>query len=321
MTVSEHVPHTEQFWLHLHQVGFLHSLAEQGHSERSIETYRRFCSRLCEVTQARQVGPEEFDVDAMTGLADSLPTTGTAYMKQELTMVVHRFTGYLIDAGVMVKNDPPPPPADPMEQLCMEQDHWLRSQRGMYGNRLRVYRRILTSFVRHCCNDKDVLQDLASMSPEDVLGFVDTIIGSGNWRIQYLRNTLRFLFWSNRIPRDLSVLVPRTAYTRCMGVPRHLDQETVHRLLEVTRDESPRDKRDHAMLLIMARLDLRAQEVIAIQLDDIDWNLGRMLVRGKQGQHDHMPIPVDVGEAIVSWLQAGRRGKFTARVCWIVPTL
>ena len=62
------------------------------------------------------------------------------------------------------------------------------------------------------------------------------------------------------------------------------------------------------MLLVMARLGLRAQEVGAMRLDDIDWTVGRMLIRGKNGQFNHMPLPVDVGDAIVSWLRNGRRG-------------
>ena len=62
------------------------------------------------------------------------------------------------------------------------------------------------------------------------------------------------------------------------------------------------------MLLLMARLGLRAQEVVAARLDDIDWGAGRMLVRGKGGQLDRVPIPVDVGEAIVAWVRGGRRG-------------
>lgn len=66
--------------------------------------------------------------------------------------------------------------------------------------------------------------------------------------------------------------------------------------------------REYAMLLLMARLRLRAQEVIALRLDDIDWETGRMLVRGEGRQFDRVPIPVDVGEAIVAWLLGGREG-------------
>lgn len=308
MTFPDQAPSAERFWLHAHQAGFLQSLADQGYSERSMSTYRRFSSRLCEVAATRGIRPEELDIETMTSLADACPTTGTPYMERELATVVRRFARHLADAGVIAGTDPPPH-SDPVQRLCMEQDRWLRFQRGMHGARLQQYPKLLTRFVEHCCDDSGTLQDLASATPEDVLAFVDTIIGPGNWRVGYLRNILRFLFWSKRMPRDLSAVIPRTAHSRTDGLPRHLDPETVEKLLTAIRGRSPRDRRDHAMLLVMARLGLRAQEVIAMRLEDIDWITGRMLVRGKRGQLDHMPLPVDVGDAIVSWLRHGRQGR------------
>src|SRR5487761_1819364 len=64
-----------------------------------------------------------------------------------------------------------------------------------------------------------------------------------------------------------------------------------------------------AFLKVMARLGLRAPEVIAIQLDDIDWRSGEILIRGKGKLHDRMPLPADVGEAIVDYLKNGRPGN------------
>ena len=72
--------------------------------------------------------------------------------------------------------------------------------------------------------------------------------------------------------------------------------------------------RDYAVLLLLARLGLRAGEIVALQLDDIDWRAGEILVRGKGSLHDRMPLPVDVGEALTSYLRTDRpRGK-TRRV-------
>ena len=175
MNIPEHAPSAEQFWLYAHEAEFLHSLAEQGYSERSIATCRRFSDRHCDMAEARDIDPE-----AMTNLADACPTTGTRSMKQELTMVVRRFTKHLIDAGAMARSDPSPSPSGSVDQLCMELDHWLRSQRGMYGPRLQRYPKLLTHFVGHCCNDTGTLQNLSSVTPEDVLAFVDRITGPGN---------------------------------------------------------------------------------------------------------------------------------------------
>lgn len=309
MNTTEHAPATERFWLHAHQAGFLQSLADQGYSERSISTYGRFSSRLCNVAETRGIGPETFDADVMAELVDACPTTGTPCMKQELATVARRFADHLTGAGAMAGPDRSAPASGAVERLCAEMDLWLRSERGMYGDRLRRHPKILIRFLDRCRKDTGTLRDLATVTAEDVLAFADEINGPGSWRLAYLRNILRFLFRSGRMPRDLSAAVPGTPRSRTDGLPRHLDPETVERLLEAIRGESPRDRRDHAMLLLMARLGLRAQEVVAMRIDDIDWKVGRMLVRGKRGQLDHMPVPVDVGEAIVSWLRDGRRGR------------
>jgi integrase len=77
-------------------------------------------------------------------------------------------------------------------------------------------------------------------------------------------------------------------------------------------------RRDHAILLLLVRLGLRAGEVASIQLDDIDWRAGLLLVRGKGSRHDELPLPVDVGEAIVSYLR--RRPRCECRALFLRVT-
>src|SRR3546814_8201271 len=72
------------------------------------------------------------------------------------------------------------------------------------------------------------------------------------------------------------------------------------------RDNPKEGLRDHAMLLMRARLGLRAPEVIAIRLDDIDWRAGELLVRGKGQRYDRLPVPPDVGEAIAAYVREER---------------
>jgi integrase/recombinase XerD len=81
-------------------------------------------------------------------------------------------------------------------------------------------------------------------------------------------------------------------------------------LVAAVGSDDPLGRRNYAMLLLVARLGLRAPEVTAIQLDDIDWRAGTILIRGKGKRHDCMPLPEDVGEAIVEYLRHGRPGSF-----------
>ncbi len=308
MIIPDRAPSEEQFWLVAYLTAFLQSLIAHGYRKYTIETYRRISQRLCDMAQVRNISPSELDVDTMTNLADACLTTDSLCMKQQVTTVVHRFTEYLIAVGVIIVRKEPVPSPRTIEHLCMELDHWLRSQRGLYGDRLRVYPKILTQFVQHCNADKDMVQNLALVSPENILAFVDKITVSSTWRIPYLRNILRFLFWRNYVPGDLSAIIPPTASAKTDGLPCHLERATINRLLKAIQNDTPRDRRDYAMLLLMVRLGLRAQEIRAIQFDDFDWNTGRILIRGKLSQFDYMPIPVDVGQAIIAWLRS-RQGQ------------
>ena len=299
----------ESSWLAPHRSAFLKFLAAQGFAERTISTFRRLTGRLCAEVGTHGFGADELDARVLAQLAVTSVRTGTPYMKRELMMVTRRFTDYLVDSAVIVP-PPPAPPPEPgsLEELSAQFDVWLRQHRGMIGGRLRAHRTVLKSFATFCRLDGRTPHLPSAVTAERIFTFLDHFSGKHNWRLPYLRNILRFLFWSGRIPRDLTEAVPRAAWRRRNGLPRHLEPDTVRSLLEAISGDSPRERRDHAMLLLMARLGLRGQEVTALRLDDIDWRAGRILIRGKGGQLDHMPLPVDVGEAIVLWIRNGRNG-------------
>lgn len=91
---------TDPFWLARHRNGFLDSLALQGYAARTIENYRRMIDRVCAETETRGLGPDTLDAAVIRALAQACPRTGTPYMERELAMATHRFTDYLIQAGV-----------------------------------------------------------------------------------------------------------------------------------------------------------------------------------------------------------------------------
>lgn len=86
----------------------------------------------------------------------------------------------------------------------------------------------------------------------------------------------------------------------------------MERLLDAAKCKKNTGKRNFAMLLTMARLGLRQPEVVALDLDDVDWRAGEVLVRGKGRLHDRMPLPVDVGEALVDYIRSERKGPSRA---------
>ncbi len=97
-------------------------------------------------------------------------------------------------------------------------------------------------------------------------------------------------------------------------IPRAIPADQARRLLAGISRRTATGRRDYAILLLLARLGLRASEVAFLELDDIDWKAGRLKVRGKGGQRTELPLPTDVGEAIVAYLQNGRPSSTSRRV-------
>jgi integrase/recombinase XerD len=119
-----------------------------------------------------------------------------------------------------------------------------------------------------------------------------------------LRSLLRYLYLSGTIPNPLVWAVPAIADLRDRSLPRGLDRAAVKRLLASCDRRRTVGRRDYAILLLLLRLGLRAGEVAAITLDDIDWRAGELLVgNGKGKREESLPLPADVGEAIVSYLR------------------
>ena len=121
-----------------------------------------------------------------------------------------------------------------------------------------------------------------------------------------LRSFFQFLRYRDYIGLDLATTVPAVASWTMATIPKALPSDQVERLLSACARDTATGRRDYAIILLMARLGLRPGEVAFLTLDDIDWQLGCITVRGKGGQLAKLPLPIDVGEALVGYLQNGR---------------
>ena len=105
---------------------------------------------------------------------------------------------------------------------------------------------------------------------------------------------------------DLTKAVPSVARRRLSGLPRALPRDQVERLFGGCDRRTNVGRRNYAVLLLLGRLGLRAGEVAGLLLADIDWESGELLIRGKGGRQDLLPLVSDVGEAVASYLRRGR---------------
>jgi integrase/recombinase XerD len=165
--------------------------------------------------------------------------------------------------------------------------------------------------------------DLERLSAADVSSFLagecpKRSVSGARDLVCALRSLLRYLHLAGLITTPLVWAVPSVADLRDRTLPRGLEPAAVRGLLASCDRRRLIGRRDYAILLLLARLGLRAGEVAAITLEDIDWRAGLLLVHGKGGREDALPLPTDVGEAIVSYLR--RRPRCGCRALFLRVT-
>jgi site-specific recombinase XerD len=185
----------------------------------------------------------------------------------------------------------------------------LRSERGLATATIVNYVPFARKFLVERFQDRTVL--LPELQAVDISAFIlQHAHTMGCRRAQLMttafRSFFRFLFQSGELQADLALSVPTIADWRLSTIPKYLVPDEVARVVSSCDRQTPTGRRDYAILLLLARLGLRAGEIVALQLDDIDWRAGEILIRGKGLLHDRMPLPVDVGEALTFYLRTDR---------------
>jgi site-specific recombinase XerD len=209
----------------------------------------------------------------------------------------------------------------------MEDPHKLRVE---YEDYLRVQRNLSERSIYHCWRFADRFLDfrfknrrldLPKITAADIAQFMQHLVSRKRpFRDKtpptHLRNFFQFLFRSGRTNANLAPSVLRIAHRHGSALPRYLMPEQVESVIAAVNADTALARRNYAMVLLMARLGLRAREVIAIQIDDIDWRAGELLVRGKGGLHDRLPLPQDVGEALANYIRQDRVTTSRALFVW-----
>ena len=197
---------------------------------------------------------------------------------------------------------------DPLEELLDCYRGYLVAERGLVASTTRAYLRVARSF---CVELRGQRGELAEISAGNVSEFVlETCKGSSPARakktVTALASLLRYLHVAGVTTDSFAFALPKVAGHRPAPPKRGLGDAEVARLLASCDRRRAIGRRDFAILILLARLGLRAGEVARLGLDDIDWHRGEIVVRGKADRHERLPLPVDVGEALAVHLRRGR---------------
>jgi integrase/recombinase XerD len=220
--------------------------------------------------------------------------------------------GYLRRLGVTP--EPVPAPVTPAEALLGRYQRYLITERGLAATTARGYADMVRPFLAG--REEASVLTLADVTAAEVTAFVLATCpakpkGSAKLAVTALRSLLGFLHVEGLISEPLAQHVPSVASWRLAGLPTALEPGQVAALLASCDQDTAIGRRDLAILILLARLGLRAGEVAALSLDDIDWQAGEITVRGKGSRSERLPLTADAGETIAAYLRDGRPAPFT----------
>tara|TARA_R110002124_G_scaffold267777_2_gene435124 strand:+ start:1699 stop:2919 length:1221 start_codon:yes stop_codon:yes gene_type:complete len=297
--------------LDLYFASFEESLSSRNYKPDTLANYRYLLRRFGRLLDTEGVAPSSLTPELAVELGRRLPATPKSQVK--LPNLARLFVAHLIEIGVATRPPLTPAQAERVELLSNFETYLLR-QRGLSPRSVYHVLRFADRFLDHRFGDQ--MLDLPALAARDLVAFMEHLLSrKGPFRDKtpatHLRSFFQYLFAQGLTTANLSLCVPRVHKPWGARLPRYLSPDEVEVVVASVRANPRRGARDYAMLLLMARLGLRAPEIIAIQLDDIDWRAGELLVRGKGHLHDRLPIPADVGEAITRYLQEERTSTTT----------
>ena len=217
------------------------------------------------------------------------------------------FIKFLQEKGVIAEERAARPQTS-LELVTEEFVHYLLQERALSPATGQNYREFVQDFLRDRFGTRIV--NFTSLCAADILRFVQSRADGYSRRARImptaLRSFFRYLQYKGLIETDLASAVPSVAQWSMASVPKALSSSQIELLIASRKGTAALERRDYATFLLLARLGLRAGEVVALTLDDIDWQEGCITVRGKGGSCTKMPLPADIGEAIADYLLDGR---------------
>jgi integrase/recombinase XerD len=298
-------PHIDSFVDHLHAKRYV---------PQSVALKRSVVMAFAQWSQGQGIGVDDLNEDYLSAFVKRRPfRPGSAIEMRALRQFLRHLR---VERGLPASTGGNS--ASPVDDLTEHYIHYLRTERGLAKNSVLVYAPCVRDFLTYRWAKTGSLA-LKTLDAETIQAFLMARIAhrtSEPARLVSvaLRSLLRFLFLRGETPRDLSPAVPRVRTYQQAAVPVVLSPEEVESVLSAIDRTAKRGRRDYAILLLLARLGLRAGEIVSLELSNVLWRTGEILVRGKGSRLDHVPLLADVGEAVAHYLRKDRGVSISRRL-------
>jgi integrase/recombinase XerD len=281
------------------------ALNEEGYSHESFLSKTRFVIGFSHWLQQKRITMPEVTLGIGHGfLRDKIRRSGDPTTLRHFLMWMHS-RGF-ISARALRRHE-----KSAVDKLVEEYSAYLLNDRGLASTSCVAYAAITHRFLTRTCPRGR--SDLKALTALRIRHFVTQEAGrfrtskAASLLTCVVRSFLRFVHYRGYVDRSLVRAVPAVAHWSMAPIPRALPIKDVSRVLAESRSRrTVCGIRDRAILLLLARLGLRAREVMLLELDDIDWEAACIHVCGKGRQERPLPLPHDVGEAIAAYLRNGR---------------
>lgn len=285
-----------------HVIGFWPTLLRDGYSPLTARNHLRLAADFSRWLEDHRVDVGDLSDARVEAFLRSRRLRG--YTCYRTMNGLQPLLAYLDSSGIRVR--PKPIVTTPLGELLSTYSEYLARDRRLCRSTITAYVKTGRAFTTGCFGASDPQWDRLTAAV-----VTDLVMREARRRstvyikhtVSELRSFLRFLHVRGYIPVGLVGCLPAIAGWRLASVPPALDQDQIDRLLHVHGDRTPKARRDAAIVRLLLGLALRAGDVAALTLDDVDWRAGEVVVCGKGKHVSRLPLPHDVGRALAAYLR------------------
>lgn len=290
-----------------HLNSFAKSLREQGYAKKSIHRKVMLTACFSRWLKQRRVMLRGITSDH---IARYLRYRGRrVLLRSDDATALRHLVEFLRNNGMIPAEKKAAPRLTSVEQCAQAYEQYLYKMRALANMTVNNY----MPFVRDFLNGRFGIGrvTLSLLRARDVVRYVQRKAHQlhpkrAKLMTTALRSFLQYTHFRGEVTLDLAAAVPVVPNWSMPSIPRAIAPTQVRRLLASINKRTAMGRRNYALLLLLARLGLRLSEVAFLEIDDIDWNVGKLRVHGKSGQRSELPLPEDVGKAIATYLRYGR---------------
>lgn len=298
---------------------FTHHLSQEGYTDLTVRGFDHVARHLVHWLAEARIAVadiEEAVVDRFGRHRCRCP--GGRRRKQlsgKYVRRVRRFVAFLAERGIALQKTTPAAPVP--DRRVVEFQDWLRRHRGLSERTIELHGYLLKGLLPalgarpRTWDAQHIREVIVAETKRAARGHVKKMAST-------LRGYVRFLSTNGRCRAGLEHAVPIIAQWRLSTLPRYIDTAQVERLIATCNPGTPTGLRDRAILLLLARLGLRAGDIVSLRLGDLDWQRATVSVRGKGRRETRLPLPQDAGDAVLAYLDRARPRVGSDRVFFML---